>query len=239
MGSKFKMQLSTKRLMIERANSMIVVIVGVAAILTTFSLVASRSLLAKRSYQSKVITAQEKARDQLQANLEAVDSLEASYKEFVARPENIILGNTGGTGERDGDNAKIILDALPSKYDYPALVASIEKVLSDRNYHINGITGTDEEAGQSGATTSSSSGSSTTAQPVDGSAVSMPFQLTAEGDYVAMIDLLSVFQRSVRPLYAQKLVFRASDAGRVELTYEGNSYYQPEKSLSIKQEVVK
>ncbi len=240
--AKFKMEFSTKRLLIEKANSTIVIIVGVAAFVTAFSLVSCRSLLAKRSYQARVINAQETARDQLRENLEAVDSLEASYKEFAARPENIIAGNTTGTGERDGDNAKLVLDALPSKYDFPALIASIEKIVADRNYRIQSISGTDEEVGQSGGSSSSSASStspaaSTTAQ-TPGAPVPMPFQLTAEGQYGAMIELLAVFQRSIRPLYAQSLIFRAGNPGTVEMSYEGNSFYLPEKTLQIKHEVV-
>jgi len=254
--AKLKMQFSTKRLLIERANSTIVVIVGVAAFVTAFSLVASRSLLAKRSYQAKVIAAQEKARDQLHHNIEAVDTLKTSYQEFVSRPENIIGGNSTGQGERDGDNAKIILDALPSKYDFPALAASLEKILADRNYRIRSITGTDNEAtqnddGQAAAAAPQTNSTAPvpnnaaqqqvtqTATSTETAAVDMQFELSAEGAYGSMIELLSVFQNSIRPLYVQKLSFSAQDGGVVELTINGNSYYQPEKSLNIKSEVVK
>lgn len=249
-----KMQFSTKRLLIEKTNSTIVIVVGIAAFVTAFSLVASRSLLAKRSYQARVIGAQEKARDQLAENIKAVDTLKTSYQEFVSRPENIIGGSSTGTGERDGDNAKIVLDALPSKYDFPALATSLEKILADRKYRIKSITGTDDEANQnsSGGSTGSAAptpASSPTpssmpqpdANPVQavGSAVDMPFELTAEGNYTSLVDLLSVFQRSIRPLHAEKLTFKAGTSGSVELTFQGKSYYQPEKSLSITNEVVK
>lgn len=248
--AKMKMQFSTKRLLIERANSTIVVVVGVAAFVTAFSLVASRSLLAKRAYQAKVIAAQEKARDQLHHNLEAVDTLKTSYQEFVSRPENIIGGSSTGQGERDGDNAKIILDALPSKYDFPALAASLEKILIDRNYRIRSITGTDNELAQNttgaAATTAPTTGNQAPVPPLptqtqvpgQTAAVDMPFELSAEGAYGSMIELLTVFQNSIRPLYVQKLRFTAQDGGVVEVTINGNSYYQPEKTLNIKSEVV-
>ena len=245
-----RLQISTKRILISKANSTIVVAVGVAAFVTAFALVASRSLLAKRSYQARVIAAREDARDQLQENIAAVDSLKASYQAFVSRPENIIAGSSTGTGERDGDNAKIVLDALPSKYDFPALAASLEKILTDRNYKIQSIGGTDDELNQNSggvasdasSASSSSSSSSTTpgsspSQPV-GTAVDMPFELGAEGAYTAMIDLLSVSQKSIRPLFVERLTLSADQAGVVRLTVQGKSYYQPEKTLTITEEVV-
>lgn len=243
--AKRNTQFSTKRLLISKANSTMVIAVGIAAFLTAFSLVASRSLLIRRSYQSRVIAAQEKARDQLKENIDAVDTLEASYQGFISRKPNLIGGDPTGNGEQDGDNAKIVLDALPSKYDFPALATSVEKILSDRQYSILSIGGTDDEANQSAGGTS---------EPVDGEAappltavvgpsvgnvVEMPFELTAKGNYDSIIDLLGVFQRSIRPLYIQTLSLdsQGEDSG-VQLTIQAKSYFQPEKKLEIKYEVV-
>lgn len=246
--AKRSMQFSTKRLMISQANSTMVVAVSIAAFLTAFSLVAARSLLVKRAYQSRVISAQEEARDQLQANIAAVDSLKASYDGFVSREENLIGGSRAGNGGQDGDNAKIVLDALPSAYDFPALVTSLEKILTDRNYEILELGGTDEEASRnveggdvqdSGSTIGSGTGVDTGATATAGDAVTMPFELSAEGDYNALIDLLAVFQRSIRPIFMQELIMRQENsASTVQLDVQGQSYYQPEKKLDIEYEVV-
>lgn len=244
--AKRNMQFSTKRLLISKANSTMVIAVGVAAFLTAFSLVASRSLLIRRSYQSRVIAAQEKARDQLEENIEAVDTLEASYQGFISRKPNLIGGDPTGNGEQDGDNAKIVLDALPSKYDFPALATSVEKILSDRQYSILSIGGTDDEANQNASGDSEAAGgetapplSATVVGPSVGNAVEMPFELTAKGNYDSIIDLLGVFQRSIRPLYIQTLSLdsQGEDSG-VQLTIQAKSYFQPEKKLEIKYEVV-
>jgi hypothetical protein len=232
-----RLQASTKRLMISKANSTIVIAVGAAAFITAFALVTSAALLSKRSYQAKVIGLQEEARDQLKENLEAVDTLKNSYEQFVDRQQNLIGGSSIGTGDRDGDNAKLILDSLPSKYDYPGLASSLEKILVDRNYKINSITGVDEEAIQNAQ---QSDGATSAPPPTSGSTVDMPFEIQAEGSYTSVIDLLTVFQRSIRPLHMQRLTFSAVDAsGNVELTIVGKSYFQPEKPLKITDEVVK
>ena len=121
--------LSSKRLQIDKANASMVAFLAVAAFIAVFSLVASKALLSQRSYQSRVIAEKKKALTQLKTNNQAATELVAAYKSFVAAPENIIAGSASGSGDRDGDNAKIVLDALPSKYDFPALVTSIEKIL--------------------------------------------------------------------------------------------------------------
>ena len=240
------LRVSTKRLQIDKANSTIVIAVGIAAFAVAFSLVAARSLIARQSYQNKVIAAQEKARDQLQANIDAVDDLKVKYAEFVNRQENIIKGNSKGDAERDGDNARIIVDALPSKYDFPALASSLEKILVDRNYTIQTISGVDDEAMQNGGqptaeglgATDPNAAVSVQAQPSVAGAVEMPFEIGAEGSYTSMIDLLNVFRNSIRPLYVQTLTFAAGDGDKVQVNIQGKSYYQPERTLKITEEVI-
>ncbi len=259
------MQASTKRALIGKANSTMVIAVGVAAVLATFSLVSARSLIIKRSYQARVISQQEKARDQLKKNIEAVSTLKTSYEGFVERNPNLIGGSITGTGEQDGDNAKIVLDALPSKYDFPGLVSSLEKILKDRNYNIKSISGTDEETSQnsSAAASASSAGdssasagsdsSSQTQAPANtnivdtesqtanvGNAVPMQFEVGASGSYDSIVSLLDVFQRSIRPINIQKVTIQGNsqEGQALEMSVEGNSYYQPAKKLEIKYQVV-
>lgn len=240
------MRTSAKRLQIDKANSSIVIAVSIAAFALTFSLVATKSLLARQSYQNKVIDAREQARDQLEANIDALDDLKSKYNEFASRQENIIGGNSFGNGERDGDNARIVLDALPSKYDFPALVSSLEKILVDRNYAIKSITGTDNEAAQNSPNTpgaapqpaSPSSGTPGTGQSSAGGAVEMPFEISAESSYTGVLDLLGAFKNSIRPMYIQSVSLSATGGNNVQITIQGKSYYQPERTLNVIEEVV-
>lgn len=222
-----KMDLSTKRLQIDKANLTIIIVTSVAAFLTVFSLVACRSLLSQRSYQSKVIAKKEVAKKQLENNIKSSEKLVASYKAFVSTPDNVIGGSSTGQGDRDGDNAKIILDALPSKYDFPALATSLEKLVTERNYKIVSITGTDDELTQLTAVETS------TPEPVE-----MPFVINVQGNYDSMQSLVEVFERSIRPFYVTKLSLNGSDSA-ITLGITAKTFYQPEKSLSIKNEVVK
>jgi hypothetical protein len=222
-----KMTLSTKRLQINQANVTIVIATSIAAFVTIFSLVAARALISQYSYQSKVIAKKEVAKKQLQANIVAVNSLLNSYQQFVSQPDNIIGGTATGQGDRDGDNARIILDALPSKYDFPAVATSIEKLVTERNAKIVKITGTDDEVNQQATE------SSATPEPVE-----IPFEVGAESNYQTAQDLIGVFERSIRPVKLTGLTLAGKDS-TLTLTLKAKTYYQPEKALSIKSEVVK
>lgn len=212
--------ISLKQLQVNKANSTIVTTIALASFVVVFSLVASRSLLSQRSYQSRVIKEKEKAAAQLKENVTAVESLTASYAAFVNSSENVLGGNPAGTGDRDGDNARIILDALPSKYDFPALASSLEKILTENSFGIEVISGTDDEINQQNM-------ESPNPAPVE-----MPFQITVTGSYDSMEKLVSILQRSIRPIQIQTLEFSGSDSA-IRLNMNAKTYYQPEKSLMI------
>ena len=140
---------STKRLQLSKTQANTVTLIAVAVFVTIFSLVSCRALWQQRSYQAKVIGKKKEALQILKQNNQEVSGLKAAYVDFVSSPTNIIDGNPNGTGEKDGDNARIILDALPSKYDFPALATSLEKLLIERNFRVESIKGIDDEIAQS------------------------------------------------------------------------------------------
>jgi hypothetical protein len=187
--------------------------------------VASHALWTQLSYQSKVITQKTKARETLQANLKARDQLARLYAAFDNASTNVLGGSASGTNQNDGDNAKIILDALPSKYDFPALATSLEKIMTSNGLDINSITGNDDEVAQTGS-------SSTTPQPVP-----MPFEISFAGNADQTSALFATLQNSIRPIQVQTLTITGSDAS-ITTSITAQTYYQPEKNLNIKSEVV-
>jgi hypothetical protein len=217
----------TKRTLITKANSTMVIITGVAAFVVVFSAVASKTLISQASYQNKVIDAKKEALATLESDLNARDSLVASYKTFVSTPQNVLGGNPDGTGDQDGDNAKIILDSLPSKYDFPALATSLEKIISGQGLLIMGISGTDEEVTQTANQTNG-----------DPQPIPMPFQVQVGGSYESIQSLIDVFRRSIRPFQIQKIEI-SGDEGSMTATIDAKTFYQPEKTLNIKSEVVR
>lgn len=222
-----KLNLSTKRLQIDKANTTVVIVISIAAALTTFSLVGAKTLLDQRSFQSRVISKKSAALDQIEQNVKASETLANSYAAFVTTEENIIGGSSTGEGGRDGDNARIILDALPSKYDFPAVTTSVEKILTDLNLIIVDISGIDDEIAQRGQEAQ-----------VNPEPIEIPFTVAVEGSYEAMQNLITSLQVSIRPIQITELSIR-SDGGAVNVDLNAKTFYQPEKSIDIRTEVIR
>ena len=108
-------EISTKRIAISKANAQMVAVIGIASFITIFSLVASKELWSQSSYQSRVLSASNKAKSQLITNISSYNTLKQYYNNFQTGPTNIIGGSTNGNGNNAGSNAQIILDSLPPK----------------------------------------------------------------------------------------------------------------------------
>lgn len=223
-----KLELTSKKVQISKAEATVVGVIATAVFVTVFSLVSAKALWAQRGYQAKVIGKKEAAVKQLEENVNSVNDLVTSYKQFVSAGTNIIQGNPAGKGDKDGDNARLVLDALPSKYDFPAVASSFEKIFEDRKIDGN-VSGTDDEVAQSQAT---QTGSPT---PIE-----IPLTVTMNGSYNSVKSLISVFEHSIRPFSLQRVTL-SGGAQNMAMSIELKTYYQPEKSLklSIKKEVVK
>lgn len=216
-----KLVLSNKRLQVNKANATVSLVIGLASFFVVFSLIGARGLLIRSSYQSKVIDEKEKAAEHLQANIKSVDQLLSAYREFVEEPVNIIGGSATGSGDRDGDNARIILDALPSSYDYPALTTSLEKMVASQGLVFDNITGVDDEVAQA-------------ERSAEDKPIEMPFEIAVMGGYDPQTKLIDLFDYSIRPIKTSVLTMTAEGAsGEVKLEIKGTSYYLPEKKLNI------
>ncbi len=223
-----KLEISTKRVAISKANAQMVGVVAAASFVTIFCLVASSAVWSQNKYQAHLTKAKSIANAQLLKNVDAFDSLSKSYDSFVAQSPNAIGGNPAGTADNDGTNAKIVLDALPSSYDFPALTASVEKILTDRSFTVSSITGTDDQVAQG------SNSSSPTPQ-----AVPIPFSFTVTStNYNAIQQLIATLQSSIRPIQIDSLTM-SGNTNNMQLTVNAHTYYQPGKSLTITKQVVK
>jgi hypothetical protein len=218
---------SNKRALIDRANSTVVAVVGIAAFIVVFSLVATKTLIGQAAYQNRVISAKRVAVNQLKSDITASGQLKTAYDAFISTPQNAIGGDPNGNNSGDGNNAKIVLDALPSSYDFPSLATSLESLLTSQNVTINSISGTDDELAQS------ANQSSGAPQPVP-----IPFQVSVTADYNGIQSVIGTFEKSIRPIQVQTIDISGSDAN-LTLAVTAQTYYQPAKSLNISEKVVK
>lgn len=219
--------LSAKRIAVDKTNASLIIIVSLATFVVIFSIVATKALYSQLTYQSRVINKKETTLKQVKTNIKEVEKLNIAYQEFSGATENAIGDNPKGQGDRDGENARIILDALPSKYDFPALTTSLDKLAKSGGFRLTTITGTDDEINQA------SNQSSANPTPVD-----MPFTLEASINAADGKAFMQLFERSIRPIKIQKLTLAGQEA-QLKVSITAKTYFQPEKKLTVIDEVVK
>ena len=220
------LKVNAKRMLIDKANATMLLLIGVTAFIITFTIVGSKVLISQSSYQSRVIKEKNITLKQLKENSTNVNSLKESYKSFAEEKVNILDGNPNGTGLRDGDNPKIVLDALPSKYDFPGLISSLEVLLKSRGYSVESIGGLDDEVAQQNATSDRPS-------PIE-----IPFPLSVSTNYEGAQNLLTILERTIRPITINQMSVTAIST-QLRITINAKTYYQPEKTLKITTKVVK
>jgi len=227
---------TTKQMSIDKTKAQLFAIVAGATIVSVFCLVAAKGYLSEASFLNRVADAKEKTLSQLEQNKKSSTELVAAYKTFAGSDPNLIGGAKSGTGDRDGDNGKLVLDALPSKYDFPALTASLEKLL--KGYTINSITGSDTTSADAAAVSTTTTPTTTTTTTAD-SPVVMPFTVDTTSDFNGMKNLVISFEKSIRPFQFVTYEMKASSDNTVQATITANTYYLPEKNLMLGTKVVK
>jgi hypothetical protein len=201
---------SIKYFQIDKAQSTSLIVIATATIITIFSLFACKSLLSQGAYQRNVVNEKNKAAKQLQDNLNAAEDLVTQFGVFANATPNVLGGDPNGSTALDGNNARITLDALPSKYDFPALATSIEKILADRGVVITNFSGIDDE--------------------LNNPDKPMPEPKPVNMHFSAV--LIQDFERSIRPFDITVLELNG-DANQMRIVLEADTYYQPSKSLDV------
>lgn len=203
---------SKKHIQIEKTNSLMLIMIGVAAAVFSFTIVSVISFGRRLNYQSKVINARVDAENQLKTNLLNVEKLIKAYEEFDSTDLSVL-----DTKEK---NSKIILDALPSKYDFPALTASIEKIVKTTGPISSvALTGSDLEA----------TAEQSSANPVP---IEIPITLSGSAKYETIQTLIINLQKSIRPFKIVKITFTGNQEN-LNFNIGMVTYYMPEKSLEI------
>lgn len=215
-------EISTKRIAINKSNAQVVIVVAVAAFISIFCLVATKAVISQSTYLKHVITEKDKAHHQLEKNLDAFNDLVASYQAFDKTSTNVIGGTNGGTGDNDGSNSKIVLDALPSSYDFPSLTSSLEKLFNDRHLNVSGISGTDDQIAQQ----TNVAGPSPTA-------INIPFAFSINNaNYTAVQQMTQALQQSIRPIQIDTIDITGG-ASDMKVSVTAHTFYQPGKTVNI------
>jgi hypothetical protein len=133
---------------------------------------------------------------------------------------------------------QVVLDALPADANSSAFGASLQsKFLTDPALQIEALN-IDAVAGVE--VKSSSAGSKTTSRNKTAS-YQVPFNFTVTADTAnvnALKDLLLRLERSIRAIDVTKLTIEGQ-GNRISMTVDGNAFYEPAKTVELKDKTLK
>lgn len=203
--------------------------ISICAVITVFSLTSTKVLLSQAAYKRHIISARKDAVKALNTDLSNSDKLKSEYQNFEGTgPKNIIGGqNTTNTTAvpPDGNNSRIVLDALPSTYDFPALISSLSKIMSSNGFSSPSIGGSDQSA-------TIKSDPSPNPQPVE-----IPLTLSGTNSQQNVQNIIKDLERSIRPFDITRLSLQGSDSA-MSFSATATTYFQPAKTLNITDKAV-
>ncbi len=219
------------QIQLDKDQSKMIAMVAIATVITIFSLVSTRALISQAAYQRRVINARNATIHQIQLNSTNADTLIKQFNDVFEgnNAQNVIGGkNTTDPNSKppDGDNARVVLDALPTTYDFPALLTSVSSILTNNGIGSPSIGGTDQ------STTFNSSPSATPKSvPID-------LSVTGSGNYENVQALVKDIERSVRPFNVTRMTLSGNQSNLV-LSLNMTTYYQVAKTLNTTSKEIK
>lgn len=220
-----------KRQQIAKANRTMFLWVAGVSVIVGFAAVGSIFLMQKLAFNQKVINEKNNTVSVLTKNNAAVAELE----------ENIRLLDTNeglnSVKANPEDKAlQVILEALPADANSLALGSSLQQKLiagidgltleSLNVIPVAGVEVSDDSAVQDASTTT------------DETQNQITFNLAVSGDANALKALLERFERSIRAIDITNLVLEQAN-GKLTMTIDGRAYYEPARTIELKDKVVK
>lgn len=224
-----------KRQQIMSANRMMFVwvaavsaIVGIAAVLSLF-------LLQKAWFNEKVLAEKSKTASTLVKNNEVIGDLKNQVRVLNT---NAALKSVMAPGETQP--VQVVLDALPAEANSSALGSSLqEKFLNDpaltiESLDVDPVAGVeslgDEENVQDASETDEVAGENQ---------ITFHFSVSTDaGNVNALKDLLQRLERSIRAINISALTIE-TQGPRLVLTVDGYAFYEPAKTVELKDKVVR
>jgi hypothetical protein len=220
-----------KRQQIANANRTMFIWVAATSALLGIAVVISIFLFQKAVFNEKVLGEKSKTASTLIANNKAVDELKNQVR--VLNTNEDLKKNLAAGEDKP---VQVILDALPSHANSSAFGASMQKKLLDLdNLKIAGLTVNPVAGVEDQGTNADTSGSNT----VGGNQIEFQFDAEASitnGD--TLKKLQQNLERSIRPIDITGLTIE-TQSSILSLKVSGHTYYQPAKTITLKDKVVK
>ena len=219
-----------KRTQISKANKVMFIWIAAASALVSFALVTSFFLGQKLIFNEKVLFEKNKTVSILNANNGAVEELATNIRALDA-DEALALAKAN-----ENDQAiRVILDALPSDANSPALGASLQiKLLAG----IPGLTLESLQVNPVVGVESLTAGAVEDASATGASGNEITFRFSISGSEDTLRTALKNLERSIRTIDITSLVIESQ--GDVQLmTVAGRAFYEPAKNVVLYDKVVK
>ena len=224
-----------KRQQIANANRMMFVWVAAVSALVGIAAVASLFLLQKAWFNEKVLAEKSKTASVLTQNNKVVNSLKDEVRVLNT---NSALKSAMAPGE--DQPVQVVLDALPAEANSSALGSSLqEKFLNDPALTIESLN-VDPVAGVESQTDSGNIQDASNSNTTTGSnEITFRFSVSTDvNNASALKTLLQKLERSIRAINISTLSIE-TQGSRLVLTVDGNAFYEPAKTVDLKDKTVK
>lgn len=222
-----------KRQQIDRANKMMFLWVAGASALVAISLVVSFFFFQKLVFNEKVLAEKRNTVQTLRDNNDAAPQLQDNVRVLSTSD---VLGSA--KADSDDSNLQVVLDALPADGNSLAFGASLQKQLlggieglTVESTTVDPVAGveltTEEMANTVDATENASAGDN-----------AITFRFTVIGTDQALREALVRLEKSIRPISVVSVDTENSASG-LRMTVHGHTYYQPERTIELKDKTVK
>lgn len=222
-----------KRQQITAANRTMFIWVAVASVVVGAAAVGVLFLTQLAFFNERVLAEKTKTASTLDKNLKVIDDLKDQVRLINT---NQALRDSMAPGETQP--IQVVLDALPADANSSALGASLQKKLLDDprlvldSIRLDSVAGVEDEGNSSVVDASD-------VQEESDNAIHFSFSVSvAAADVGALKDLLQRLERSVRAIDVTTLTIEGRGT-RVAMSVEGDAFYEPAKTVKLKNKVVK
>jgi len=228
-----------KRQQIANANRMMFTWVAIVSALVGIAIVVSIFLLQKAWFNEKVLAEKSKTASTLVHNNQVISQLKDEVRVLNT---NDALKSAMAPGENQP--IQVVLDALPSEANSSALGSSLqEKFLNDpaltiESLNVDPVAGVESQTASNVQDASTTANSATNANSVKNE-ITFRFSVSTDvGNASALKSLLQRLERSIRAIDITTLAVE-TQGSKLVLTVNGNAFYEPAKTVDLKDKTVK
>ena len=223
-----------KRQQIANANRMMFMWVAGVSVVVGIAIVASIFLVQKAWFNEKVLGEKSKTASTLVQNNNVIDDLK---DEIRVLNTNEALHSAMASGE--DRPIQVVLDALPAEANSSALGSSLqEKFLNDpaisiESLNVDPVPGVESQDDLNVEDASAAQNNQTENQ------INFRFSVSTDaGNATALKSLLQRLERSIRAINLTTLTIE-TQGNRLLLSVEGSAYYEPARTVELKDKTVK